>query len=58
MAIQREIVNALVDQGLRDKFKVIVGGAPIDQKWADEIGADGYGANAAEAVKVVGKMCG
>ncbi len=57
MAVQREVVNALADQGLRDKFKVIVGGAPIDQKWADEIGADGYGANAAEAVQMVGKMC-
>ena len=52
MAVQREVVTALADQGLRQKFKVIIGGAPIDQKWADEIGADGYG-----AVKVVGTMC-
>ncbi len=57
MAVQGEVVNALADQGLRQKFKVIVGGAPIDQKWADEIGADGYGANAAEAVRVAQKLC-
>ncbi len=57
MSVQREIVTALTDQGLRQKFKIIIGGAPVDQKWADEIGADGYGANAAEAVGVAEKLC-
>lgn len=57
MSVQREVVTALADRGLRQKFKVIIGGAPVDQKWADEIGADGYGANAAEAVEVVQQLC-
>ena len=43
-------IGALKDAGLRDKVKVMVGGAPVTQAYADEIGADGYGANAAAAV--------
>ena len=57
MAAQREVVEALKDNGIRDKIKVIIGGAPVDQQWADEIGADAYGENAAEAVKLVEKLC-
>ena len=38
------------EQGLRGKVKVMVGGAPASQAWADKIGADGYGENASEAV--------
>ena len=43
-------IDALKDAGLRDAVKVMVGGAPVTQAFADEIGADGYGANAAAAV--------
>ena len=53
MPAQREVIEALIEQKLRNKFKVIVGGAPIDQKWADKIGADAYGENAMVAVRLV-----
>jgi 5-methyltetrahydrofolate--homocysteine methyltransferase len=43
-------IDALRAAGLREQVKVLVGGAPITQKFADEIGADGYGATAVEAV--------
>jgi 5-methyltetrahydrofolate--homocysteine methyltransferase len=42
-----ETIQALKDAGLRDKVKVIVGGAPVSAEWAAEVGADSYGANAA-----------
>jgi len=44
-------IEALKEAGLREKVIVMVGGAPISQKYADEIGADLYGPDAAEAVK-------
>jgi 5-methyltetrahydrofolate--homocysteine methyltransferase len=44
--------------GLRDKVKIIVGGAPVTQAFADEIGADGYGANANQAVTVAKALLG
>ncbi len=46
----KETIDALAAEGLRDQVKVMVGGAPVTQAFADEIGADGYGANAAAAV--------
>ena len=46
-------VDALAEAGLRDKVKVIIGGAPISAEFAEEIGADGYGADAFNAVRVV-----
>lgn len=45
-----ETVRALTEAGLRDKVKIMAGGAPVTQKFVDEIGADGYGADAASAV--------
>jgi 5-methyltetrahydrofolate--homocysteine methyltransferase len=45
-------IRALTDAGLRTKVKIIVGGAPITQKYADEIGADGHGKDAWDAVIV------
>jgi 5-methyltetrahydrofolate--homocysteine methyltransferase len=44
-------IAALKDAGLRDSVKVIVGGAPVSVEWADEIGADAYGANASLGVE-------
>lgn len=58
MPAQREVIEALNEQGMRDKYKVIIGGAPVNQKWAEKIGADAYGENAAEAVKVAHALCG
>ncbi|MFH0763967.1 MAG: corrinoid protein [Candidatus Omnitrophota bacterium] len=50
MNAMRETINALKNSGLRDKVKVMVGGAPITQEFADSIGADSYAKDAAVAV--------
>ncbi len=52
MPQMKKVIEALDDQGLRKTIKVMVGGAPVDKKFADAINADGYGADAAEAVKL------
>ena len=49
MLMQKEIIDALKTAGLRDKVKVMVGGAPVTQSYADEIGADSYSPDAASA---------
>ena len=46
----KEVIQRLRDAGLRDRVKVLVGGAPTSGAWASEIGADGYAENAVEAV--------
>ena len=56
MPIQREVIEALKEAGLRESVKVIIGGAPTDANWAKEIGADAYCDNAIEAVRVVRGM--
>jgi 5-methyltetrahydrofolate--homocysteine methyltransferase len=50
MIRMKETIEALKTEGLRDQVKVIVGGAPITQAFADEIGADGYAPDASQAV--------
>ncbi len=55
---QQKIIEALVEAGLRDKVKVMVGGAPVTQAWADKIGADGYAEDAIAAVAVAKKLVG
>jgi 5-methyltetrahydrofolate--homocysteine methyltransferase len=50
MPAMRDTITALQEAGLREKVKVIIGGAPVTQKYADEIGADGYAPDAASAV--------
>jgi 5-methyltetrahydrofolate--homocysteine methyltransferase len=50
------VLQFLKDRGLREGVKVIVGGAPVLPDWAEKIGADGYGDNAAEAIKVAKEM--
>ena len=52
MPYQKELIDTLTEMGLRDKYIVLVGGGPVSQKWADEIGADGYGETAMEAVSI------
>jgi len=47
---QGEVIEVLKEMGLRDQYCVIVGGGPVNQEWADQIGADGYGETAADAV--------
>lgn len=56
MAKQRDLVEALEDIGLRASIKVMVGGAPVTQAWADEIGADGYSQDALGAVAVAKEL--
>jgi len=52
MPEMQKVIEALEEAGLRNQLKVIVGGAPIDQRYADKIGADGFGADAVEAVQL------
>lgn len=52
MRNQRGVVEALVQAGLRSQVKVMVGGAPVTRKWAEEIGADGYAKDAMSAVSL------
>lgn len=47
---QKEVIDLLKEEGLREKVKVMVGGAPATQAWAEKIGADCYAENASEAV--------
>jgi methanogenic corrinoid protein MtbC1 len=49
MPHQKEIIDILADQGERQKFRVVIGGAPTTQEWADEIGADLYAPDAGSA---------
>ena len=56
MPAQREVIEILKEKKLRDKYFVIVGGGPVTQKWADDIGADGYGQTAVDAVELATKL--
>jgi len=51
-------IKAIEEAGLRDKVKVMVGGAPVDQEFADRIGADGYGANAPASSELAKQLVG
>jgi 5-methyltetrahydrofolate--homocysteine methyltransferase len=55
MPAMKTTVEALKQAGVRDQVKVLIGGAPITQKYADEIGADGYSENAVGAVALAKK---
>ncbi|TKJ44868.1 cobalamin-binding protein [Candidatus Aerophobetes bacterium Ae_b3b] len=55
---QKNIIKDLISKGMRDKVKIIVGGAPINQEFADSIGADGYAPTAPLAVTLVNKLLG
>lgn len=58
MTQMRKVIEALQAAGLRDKTKVMIGGAPITQQYASEIGADGYSDNASAAVGLARKLAG
>ncbi len=58
MVMQREVISALSNAGLRDKVKVMVGGAPVTRSWAEEIGADGYAEDAMGAVQIARQLMG
>lgn len=56
MTMMKTVIEALDKAGVRSKVKVMVGGAPITQQYADEIGADGFSDNASAAVAVARKL--
>jgi 5-methyltetrahydrofolate--homocysteine methyltransferase len=56
MRYQKITIEEFVKAGVRDRFRIMVGGAPIRQEWATEIGADGYGRDATAAVVVAKKL--
>jgi corrinoid protein of di/trimethylamine methyltransferase len=58
MLRQRDVIEHLAEAGLRERVKVMVGGSPVTQGWADQIGADGFAEDAANAVVVAKKMMG
>jgi 5-methyltetrahydrofolate--homocysteine methyltransferase len=53
---QEEVVKKLNEEGLRDSVIVLVGGAPVTQEYAERIGADGYGVDGFEAVRIAKQL--
>jgi corrinoid protein of di/trimethylamine methyltransferase len=58
MVYMPKLIEALKEEKLREKVKVMVGGAPVLPEWAKKIGADGYGESAMEAVRVAKRLVG
>ena len=56
MNFQREVIDELNKRGLRDKYKIVIGGSPTSVDWAEEIGADGWADDAIEAVSLIKKL--
>ena len=54
----KQVIDLLCERGIRDRFKVMVGGGPVSQAFADRIGADGYARNAAGAVRLAKALTG
>ncbi|MDR2946880.1 MAG: corrinoid protein [Candidatus Adiutrix sp.] len=52
-----KVMACLVESGLRDQVRVMVGGAPVNEKFARDIGADGYSGDAGEAVELARRLC-
>jgi 5-methyltetrahydrofolate--homocysteine methyltransferase len=58
MVEMRRVIETLKEAGLRDRVRILVGGAPVTQEYADEIGADGYAPNASLAVEKAKELLG
>ncbi|HLN31818.1 MAG TPA: corrinoid protein [Gemmataceae bacterium] len=58
MPSMKTTIEAMKQAGVREQVKVLVGGAPVTQQYADDIGADGYGESAGNAVAMARRMCG
>ncbi|MEA3366348.1 MAG: cobalamin-dependent protein, partial [Candidatus Hydrogenedentes bacterium] len=56
MPSMKDTIDGLEEAGVRDKVKVMIGGAPVTQEYADEIGADGYAPDAASAVDIANDL--
>lgn len=57
MPVMREVVEAAEAAGIRDRVKIMIGGAPVTQAYCDEIGADGYTPDAASAADLAASYC-
>jgi 5-methyltetrahydrofolate--homocysteine methyltransferase len=57
MVNMKATITALEEAGLRDKVKVMIGGAPVTDSFARQIGADGYAPDASRAVAVARQLC-
>ncbi|MFW9903952.1 MAG: B12-binding domain-containing protein [Candidatus Thorarchaeota archaeon] len=55
---QKKVIELLEQQGTRDKFKIMLGGAPVTAKWVEECKADGYAENAVSAVTIAKQLLG
>jgi trimethylamine corrinoid protein len=58
MTVQKMLEEQLKELGLKGKYKTIVGGAPVTQRWADRIGADAYAADASDGVRKIKELLG
>ena len=58
MRAMENTIKVLEEAGVRDKVKIMIGGAPVTQAFADQIGADGYASNAAVAAELAKKFVG
>ena len=56
MGGMQDVIRILEEEGMRQQMKVMIGGGPVSQKYADKIGADGYSQNAVEAVKLAQRL--
>jgi 5-methyltetrahydrofolate--homocysteine methyltransferase len=58
MRAMGQTIKAIEEAGLRDKVKIMIGGAPVDQAFAQRIGADGYGSNAVAGTELARQFVG
>ena len=58
MEEQKKLIAALKERDIRGKYKIVVGGAPCTQRWADQIGADAYAEDASDGVKKIDALLG
>jgi trimethylamine corrinoid protein len=58
MTVQKELEEKLKEKGLKGKFKTVVGGAPVTQRWADRIGANAYAADATDGIRKIKELLG
>ena len=58
MPYMKDTIDLIVEEDLRDKVKIVIGGAPVSQAFADQIGADGFAADAASAVDLCRELMG
>jgi len=52
----KDVIEAIDDMGMRDKVKIVIGGAPVTEEFANEIGADGFAPDASSAVRLINKL--